>query len=92
LKKFSKDELKPWMTNYCSTSRHIFRNAWFLNFLYTLINELTTNREIKMTKVGQTAYSVALAPHHPWALRKIVSLAMNAMTNKTSFLNSIVEE
>jgi len=44
-----------------------------------------------MTKAGQKAYADALAPHHPWALRKVVSVGMNAMPARTAFLTSVIK-
>ena len=76
LKKFNKDDIKPWMAKYESTSRTLFRGCWFMDFLHNVFHGFVNERDIKMSKLAQKAYDVALAPHHPYLLKKAAGIAM----------------
>lgn len=92
LKKFNKDDIKPWMTKYESTSRTLFRGCWFFDFLYTVFQGIYEKREDKMSKIAQGAYTFGLAPHHGFMLKKIAGVAMNAIKRKDKFIAGLIEE
>lgn len=92
IKKLKKDEVLPWMNKYCSTSRTIWRGCWFFGFLSSLTNDLVNEKELKASKIAVKAYNYALAPHHPWALKKAAGIAMKAIKAREKFQKSICEQ
>ena len=86
LKKLSKEEQAPWKAKYTSTSRTLTRGCWFFDFLHAIFNGFVEKRDDKLSKVASEAYTKALAPHHPWMLRKVAGVAMNAITYRASFI------
>ena len=38
-----------------------------------------------MSKIAGQAYDTALAPHHPWALKKVAGMAMRAVKAREKF-------
>jgi len=89
LKKYNKDDIKPWMAKYESTSRTLYRGCWFFDFLHSLLNDFTSDRDTMMGKLAQKAYDHALAPHHPYLLKKAAGMAMKACKKREKFIDSI---
>ena len=87
-----KKNAQPWMKDYCSTSRHLWRGVWFFHFLSILFKDVNTNRKESISSIASKAYTKALAPYHPWLLRKIAGAAMLAIRGREGFVNSLVEE
>ena len=70
-KYYKKDEIKDWFKLYNSTSRNLYRNCWFMEFVAVMYTEFVATRgnpKTKMSGLGQASYKKALAPHHPWVL------------------------
>ena len=80
------------MKDYCSTSRHLWRGVWFFHFISILFKDVNTNRKDSISSIASKAYTKALAPYHPWLLRKIAGAAMLAIRGREGFINSLVEE
>ena len=87
-----KKNAQPWMKDYCSTSRHLWRGVWFFHFLSILYKEVNTNRKDSVSSIASKAYTKALAPYHPWLLRKLAGAAMMAIRNREGFINALVDE
>ena len=87
-----KKNAQPWMKDYCSTSRHLWRGVWFFHFLSILFKDVNTNRKESISSIASKAYTKALAPYHPCLLRKIAGAAMLAIRGREGFVNSLVEE
>jgi hypothetical protein len=83
-----KANVKPWMSTYNSTARNLFRGCWFFDFLHETFKGLTADRTTKLSKVATVAYNKALGPHHPWVLRKVAGLAMNAINYREVFVKN----
>jgi len=43
-------------------------------------------------QVGKEAYEEGLSRHHPWFVRKAVSIGFNAATSRENFMKSICKE
>ena len=43
-------------------------------------------------QVANEAYEEGLARHHPWLVRKAVSIGFNAVTSRENFMKSICKE
>ena len=80
------------MKDYCSTSRHLWRGVWFFHFLSILFKDVNTNRKDSVSSLASNAYKKALAPYHPWILRKVAALAMIAIRGRENFVNGLVDE
>jgi hypothetical protein len=65
----------PYYT-YTSGSRTLLRLSWFLNFLYTVFNNLLETNE-PFNNCVTNAYDLVLAPYHPWLVRKGAGLALS---------------
>jgi len=87
-----KDTVKPWMAGYTSTSRHLYRGCWFMDFLHAIFAGFYDYRTAKLSKVAGEAYNKALAPHHPWMLKKIAGVAMNAINYRNVFIKNMCDE
>lgn len=87
-----KKDAQPWMKDYCSTSRHLWRGVWFFHFLSILFKDVNTNRKDSVSSLASNAYKKALAPYHPWILRKVASAAMIAVRGRENFINGLVDE
>ena len=46
------DDILPWFKHYQSTSRHLYRNCWFIKFLNVLCTLLREDRTMKLSKAG----------------------------------------
>lgn len=92
LKKMDKANHKPWMSTYNSTARNLFRGCWFFDFLHEIFKGLTDDKTMKLSKVAGAAYSKALGPHHPWVLRKVAGVAMNAISYREVFVKGYCDE
>ena len=88
----NKADQQPWMTKYESTSRTLFRGCWFFDFLREIFVGITQRRDEMMGKIGKHAYSVGLAPHHGYILKKTAGLAFNAIKRKDKFFKGITDE
>ena len=92
IKKLAKEDVKPWMAKYTSTSRTLYRGCWFMDFLAAIFLGVNEDKECKLSKVAGAAYATALGPHHPWMLRKIAGVAMNAINYRAVFIKNICDE
>jgi hypothetical protein len=45
-----------------------------------------------MSKIANEAYKFGLAPHHPYLLKKIAGVAMNAIKRKDKFIAGMIAE
>lgn len=88
LKKIDKANQKPWMSTYNSTARNVFRGCWFFDFLHEIFKGFNEQRTVKLSKVATDAYNKALGPHHPWVLRKVAGVAMNAINYREVFIKN----
>lgn len=66
---------------YVSGCRTLVRLSWFLNFLYQTFKNMLNTSDPFSTCIKQ-AYESALAPHHPWLVKKSVSLVLNIAGSK----------
>jgi len=57
-----------------------------MDFVAELFTIFVEDKECKLSKVGQDSYAKSLAPHHPWVLKKAVSLGMNALPYRATFI------
>ena len=62
--------------SYVSGCRTMVRLSWFLHFLYKIFKNLL-NTSDPFSSCIKNAYNDVLAPHHPWLVRKSVSLILN---------------
>lgn len=85
-----KKDAQPWMKDYCSTSRHLWRGVWFFHFLSALFGNVNTNRNESISSIASKAYTTALAPYHPWILRKVAGAAMMAIRGREKFIDALV--
>ncbi len=92
LKKYKKEDIKPWFTKYASTSRTLYRGCWLYDFLHMFIVSVCQDRETMMSKLAQAAYTKALAPYHPWVLKKAAGVAMKAVKRRDKFVASVVKD
>lgn len=67
------DHLKgTWLdvySGYESTARTVLRLMWFLDYVYVLLDQLITRPNESLSHICADAYNIALAPHHPFAVR-----------------------
>ena len=92
IKKMKKEQAQPWMTNYTSTSRHLWRGCWFFNFLTEIFKNLNLDRKSKLSKIASDAYNKSLGPNHPWVLRKVASAAMVAVNYREVFVKNMTSQ
>ena len=88
----NKEDRKPWMTKYESTSRTLFRGCWFFDFLREIFVGITTEPDAMMGTIAKKAYKIGLGPHHGFILRKTAGLAFNAIKRKDKFFNGLLAE
>jgi len=88
LKKMDKANHKPWMAAYNSTARNLYRGCWFFDFLTEIFRGFNEDKTVKLAKVATEAYNKALAPHHPWVLKKVAGVAMNAINYREVFIKN----
>lgn len=90
---------------YVSGARSLVRLCWFLDFVTTLLRVLLPGALLgadvevpdnvpadgmaSLSDAGKYAYDQALAPHHPWLLRKTVSAGLLLLPSKPNFFASI---
>lgn len=80
-------------SKYTSASRSILRLLWFMDFLQVLLTHLCGESPFKTLKeMAQDAYDKALAPHHPFLVRKTIGAAMYFCPTEAAFWKRIVEE
>jgi len=75
---------------YVSGARSVLRLMWFLDFLQSLLSQLSDpacTKELK--ECAQVAYDHALAPHHPWILRKTIGGAIYFLPHKATFWGNL---
>ena len=75
-----------WQYTYASTARTALRDMWLLDYLTLMLKDIRDFPEKTMKEVSKNAYEVALAPHHPWLIRNIASVAVAAVPSKEDFL------
>jgi len=92
LKKYKKEEILPWFPKYCSTSRTIFRGAWFFNFIGKLMSMFVSDKSMMMSKMALKAYDEALGPHHSRMLKMAAHVAMKAIKKREKFIVCLTEE
>ena len=92
LKRFKKEEIRPWMYKYEATSRHLWRNQWLFTFLAQILSRIANERNEKLSKLAKEVYKVVLKPNHPYWLQKVANAAMLAVTSRTKFLKSYSDE
>lgn len=56
-------------TDYESTARTVLRLMWFLDYVAVLLEKLINNQNDSLGSICSEAYSIALAPHHPFTVR-----------------------
>ena len=76
-----------WKYTYASTARTALRDMWLLDYLTLLLKDIRDFPEKSMKEVSKNAYDMALAPHHPWLIRNIASVAVAAVPSKEDFLD-----
>lgn len=42
---------------------------WFLDYVYVLLDQLINRPNQSLSNICADAYNIALAPHHPFAVR-----------------------
>ncbi len=71
---------------YVSCARSLLRMMWFLDFVGALLHNLLDLPPTEsLASCGGKAYEVALAPHHPWLLRKTIASALMLLPSRQSF-------
>jgi len=45
LKRWKKEDIKPWMYKYEATSRHLWRNQWLFTFLAKILSRIANERD-----------------------------------------------
>jgi Glycolipid transfer protein (GLTP) len=78
--------------HYVSGSRSLLRLMWFLDFIYHLMHNLTSQADKELSESAQSAYDTALAPHHPWLLRKTIGGAIYFLPSRSHFLQNLDPE
>lgn len=68
LKRFKKEDIKPWMAKYEATSRHLWRNQWLFTFLSQILSKIANERNEKLTKLAKEVYKDVLKSNHPYWL------------------------
>ena len=92
LKRFKKEDIKPWMYKYEATSRHLWRNQWLFTFLAQILTKIVKEREEKLSKLAKEVYKDVLKPNHPYWLQKVANAAMIAVNSRPKFLKSYSDE
>ena len=80
------------MKKYQATSRTIWRNCWFFEFMYIMFKNMEEDRTCKASVVAKAAYDGALKPHHPWLLAKAAGVAMKAVNYREVIIKNICDE
>lgn len=75
-----------WQYTYASTARTALRDMWLLDYVTLMLKDIRDFPDKTMKEVSKNAYEVALAPHHPWLIRNIASVAVAAVPSKEDFL------
>lgn len=75
-------------SKYVSGSRSLLRLMWFLDFLSALLGRLLQDKT-ELKECATTAYEEALAPHHPWIVRKSIGAAMYFVPSKEKFWHNL---
>ena len=83
---------QPWMKKMQSTSRTIWRNVWFFEFLSILFVGIESDRTQLASAAARAAYDVALKPHHPWLLAKAAGVAMKAVNYREVCIKNVCDE
>jgi len=78
--------------HFVSGSRSLLRLMWFLDFIYHLMHNLTSQADKELSESAQNAYDTALAPHHPWLLRKTIGAAIYFLPHRAQFLQNLDPE
>ena len=92
LKRFKKEDIKPWMAKYEGTSRHLWRNQWLFAFLALILTRICKEREEKLSKLAKEVYKDVLKQRHPYWLQKVANAAMLAVNSRPKFLKSYIDE
>lgn len=91
-KHFKKEDRQPWMKDYASTSRHLWRGQWFFEFIGHMLKVIVHHRNEKLSKLAQKTYTKFLAPHHNFFLVKIATAAILTVRSREKFISSISAE
>lgn len=67
---------------YTSGTRTLLRLTWFLDFFSNIIKNCFEMTDKSFTDCVRAAYDKALAPHHPWLVRKGASLGISFAPSK----------
>lgn len=67
---------------YVSGTRTLLRLTWFLDFFYNIVNRCITQPDKSFCDCIKLSYDSALAPHHPWLVRKGAGVALAMAPNK----------
>lgn len=74
---------------YVSGSRSLLRLMWFLDFISVLLTTMSSSASKELKECARDAYEAALAPHHPWIVRKTVSAAMFILPKRETFIRNL---
>jgi hypothetical protein len=74
---------------FVSGSRTLLRLMWFLDFVVVLVGHLHNTPAQSLKETVQRTYEVALAPHHPWLLRKTIGAATLLLPHRDTFVAHI---
>jgi len=67
---------------YTSCTRTLLRLSWFLDFFNNIMVNALTKTDKDFSDCIKLAYEKALAPHHPWLVRKGASVGMSFAPSK----------
>lgn len=67
---------------YTSCTRTLLRLSWFLDFFNTILVNSLTKSEKSFSDCIKDSYEKALAPHHPWLVRKGASVGISFAPSK----------
>ena len=88
-KTYPKDQVQPWMKNYASTSRHLWRGQWFYEFCGQMLQAIVMQRKQKLSKLAKEVYVKYLAPHHNAVLSLVAQAAMIAIRSRENFIGGL---
>ncbi|CAD8060422.1 unnamed protein product [Paramecium sonneborni] len=70
--------------NYESTARTVLRLMWFLDYVAVLLEMLINKPNVSLGSICAEAYNIALAPHHPFAVRFAARTGMLVVGSRES--------
>ncbi|CAD8052445.1 unnamed protein product [Paramecium primaurelia] len=78
-------------TDYESTARTVLRLMWFLDYVAVLLEKLIIKPNDSLGSICAEAYSIALAPHHPFAVRFAARTGMLVVGSRESLFKIIFQ-